>query len=77
MQTRQTLRRIGESVMVTVPPEMLEEIGLKVGQDVLLTSEESTIRVEPSVPQPSPEAMEFAARFTKKYEEAMRNLSQR
>lgn len=76
MQARQTLRKIGESVMVTVPPEMLEELGLKVGQDILLTSEQSTIRVESSVPQPSPEAVEFAARFTKKYEEAMRNLSQ-
>lgn len=77
MQTRQTLRSVGESVMVAIPQEMLEEMGLKAGQDVLLTSEESAIRVESSIPQPSPEAVEFAARFTKKYEQSMRNLAQR
>ena len=77
MHRRQRLRKVGESVMIEVPSEMLEEMGLKVGQEVLLTSEESPLRIEPSVPRPSPEAIEFAARFTKKYEVAMRNLSQR
>lgn len=77
MQTQQTLRKMDGTVVVVIPLEMLEEMGLEVGQDVLLTSEEGAIRVEPSAPHPSPEAVEFAARFTKKYEEAMRNLSQR
>ena len=77
MQTRQTLRKVGESVVVAIPPEMLEKMGLEVGQDVLLTSEESAIQVESAIPQPSHDAVEFTARFTKKYEEAMRNLSQR
>jgi putative addiction module antidote len=77
IQTQQTLRKVGGSVMVVIPSEMLEEMDLKTGQDILLTSEESTIRVESSISQPSPEAVEFAARFTKKYEQAMRNLSQR
>ena len=52
-------------------------MGLQVGQDVLLTSDEGAIRVNPSIPQPSPDAVEFAARFTKEYETAMRNLAQR
>lgn len=77
MQTRQTLKNVDGSVMVVVPPEMLEEMGLQVGQDVLLTSDEGAIRVDPSIPQPSPDAVEFAARFTKEYETAMRNLAQR
>lgn len=77
MQTRQTLRRVSGLVMVEIPEEMLEEMGLKVGEDVLLNSEEETIRVKPPIPQPSPDAVEFAARFTKKYEQAMRNLAQR
>ncbi|MGF1472310.1 MAG: AbrB/MazE/SpoVT family DNA-binding domain-containing protein [Rubrobacteraceae bacterium] len=68
--------QVGASVMVAIPSGMLKELGLKVGQEVLLTSEEDTIRVESSIPQPSPAAVEFAARFTKKYEQAMRNLSQ-
>lgn len=56
---------------------MPEEMGLKIGQDILLTSKENSIRVESSVPQPSPGAVEFAAWFTKEHEEAMRNFAQR
>ena len=77
MRTRRTLRKVGGSVMLPIPPEMLEEMGLCVGQDVVLTSEGDGMRVEPSAPRPSPDAVEFMARFTKKYDEAMRNLAQR
>jgi putative addiction module antidote len=77
MQTRRTLRKVGGSVMLPIPPEMLEEMGLGVGQDVVLTSEGEGMRVEPSEPRPSPDAVEFMARFTNKYDEAMRNLAQR
>jgi antitoxin component of MazEF toxin-antitoxin module len=77
MQLRRTLRKVGGSVMLPIPPELLEEMGLGVGQDVVLTSEGGGIKVEPSVPRPSPDAVEFMARFTKKYDEAMRNLARR
>ena len=77
MQTRRTLRKVGGSVMLPIPPEMLEEISLEVGQDVLLSSEEGAIRVEPSAPRPSPDAVEFMARFMKKYDKAMSNLANR
>jgi len=63
--------------MLPIPPEMLSEMSLEAGQDVLLYSEEGVIRVEPSAPRPSPDAVEFMARFTKKYDQAMRNLAQR
>ncbi len=77
MQTRRTLRKVGGSVMLPIPPEMLEEMSLEVGQDVLLSSEGNVIQVEPSVPRPSPDAVEFMARFTKKYDKAMSNLANR
>jgi putative addiction module antidote len=77
MQTRRTLRKVGGSVMLPIPPEMLEEMGLGVGQDVVVSSEGDGIRVEPSEPRPSKDAVEFMARFTKKYDEAMRNLARR
>jgi antitoxin component of MazEF toxin-antitoxin module len=64
-------------VMLPIPPEMLEEMGLGVGQDVVVSSEGDGIRVEPSEPRPSKDAVEFMARFTKKYDEAMRNLARR
>jgi hypothetical protein len=56
---------------------MLEEMSLGPGQDVVLSSEGDVIRVEPSAPRPSPDAVEFMVRFTKKYDEAMRNLARR
>jgi antitoxin component of MazEF toxin-antitoxin module len=77
IQTRRTLRKVGGSVMLPIPPEILEELRLEVGQDVVLSSEGEVIRVEPSAPRPSPDAVEFMARFTKKYDEAMRNLARR
>ncbi len=77
MQTRRTLRKVGGSVMLPIPPEMLEEMSLEVGQDVLLSSEGGVIQIEPSVPRPSRGAVEFMARFVGKYDEAMRNLAQR
>ena len=77
IQTRRKLRKVGGSVMLPIPPEMLEEMSLRVGQDVLLSSEGGTIRIESSVPRPSPDAVEFMVRFTKKYDEAMRNLARR
>ena len=63
--------------MLPIPPEMLEEMGLGVGQDVVLSSEGHGMKVEPSEPRPSQDAVEFMARFTKKYDEAMRNLAGR
>ncbi len=77
MQTRRTLRKVGGSVMLPIPPEILEEMSLEVGQDVLLSSEGGAIRVEPSVSRPSPDAVEFMARFMKKYDKAMSNLAHR
>jgi antitoxin ChpS len=77
MQTRRTLRKVGGSVMLPIPPEMLEEMSLEVGQDVLLSSEGGIIQIEPSVPRPSHAAVEFMARFVGRYDEAMRNLAQR
>jgi antitoxin component of MazEF toxin-antitoxin module len=77
MQTRRTLRKVGGSVMLPIPPEMLEDMRLGAGQDVMLSLEGDVIRVEPSAPRPAPDAVEFMARFTRKYDEAMRNLARR
>ncbi len=77
MQMRRTLRRVGGSVMLPIPPEMLEDMSLKAGQDVLLSSEGNVIQIEPSERRPSRDAMEFMQRFTKKYDEALRNLARR
>ncbi len=77
METRRTLRKVGGSVMLPIPPEMLREMSLDVGQDVLLSSEEGSIQVRPFVPRPSADAVEFMAQFMEEYDEAMRNLARR
>ncbi len=77
MQTRRTLRKVGGSVMLPIPPEMLEDMSLQAGQDVLLSSEGNVIQIEPSERRPSRNAVEFMQRFTEKYDEAMRNLAGR
>ena len=77
METRRTLRKVGGSVMLPIPPEMLREMSLDVGQDVLLSSEDNGIHVRPSVPRPSADAVEFMAQFMEEYDEAMRNLAGR
>ncbi len=77
METRRQLKRIGGSVALFIPPEMLEELHLKPGEEVAVVSEGGSIRVRRAEPRPSDELVEFAHRFTKKYEQALRNLSQR
>lgn len=77
MQTRRKLRKVGGSVMLPIPPEMLKELGLEAGKEVVLTSEGGVVRMTPSEPGPPEDLIEFAHRFTKKYETALKNLAQR
>ncbi len=77
MQVERRLRKVGGSVMVPIPPEMLDELQLRTDQSVRLVSEEGSIRIEPAVPRPSPEVVEFAARFMDEYEDVLRELADR
>jgi antitoxin component of MazEF toxin-antitoxin module len=56
---------------------MLEELSLKPGAEVEVTSEGTSIRVRRVEQSPPDDLIEFAHRFTKKYEVALRNLAQR
>ncbi len=47
MQTRRTLKKVGGSMMLPIPAEMLEKMRLAAGQDVVLSSEGDVIKVEP------------------------------
>jgi antitoxin component of MazEF toxin-antitoxin module len=77
METRRKLRKVGGSVMLPIPPEMLRDMSLGVGHDVVLSSEDGGIHVRPSVPRPSADAVEFMAEFMEEYDDAMRNLAER
>jgi antitoxin component of MazEF toxin-antitoxin module len=77
METKRRLKKIGGSVALFIPPEMLEELGLEPGSEVEVVSEGSSIRVRSAESRPPDDLIEFAHRFTRKYEEALRNLSHR
>lgn len=77
METKRRLKKIGGSVALFIPPEMLEELGVRSGSEVEVVSDGVSIRVRSAEPRPSDDLIEFAYRFTNKYEEALRNLSRR
>jgi antitoxin component of MazEF toxin-antitoxin module len=77
MQVERTLKKVGGSVMLPIPPEILREMHLEADQTVTVSSEAGRMNVEPSVRRPSHDAVEFMVRFTDKYDEAFRNLAQR
>lgn len=77
MEMRRMLRKVGGSVMLPIPPEMLRELGLGPDQEVSITSADGAVTIKPSVPRPAPEAVAFMAEFVEEYDEAMRNLAER
>jgi antitoxin component of MazEF toxin-antitoxin module len=77
METKRRLKKIGGSVALFIPPEMLEELRLESGTEVEVTSEGNTIHIRRAAADPPDDLIEFAHRFTKKYETALRNLAQR
>ncbi len=56
---------------------MLDELQLRAEQSVRLVSEGGGIRIEPAVPRPSAEVVEFAAKFMDEYEGVLRELADR
>ena len=77
METRRQLKKIGGSVALFIPPEMLEELRLEPGAEVEMKSGDDGISIRRAEQGPPEELVEFAYRFTKKYEVALKNLSQR
>lgn len=77
MRVEKKLKKVGGSVMLPIPPEILRQMHLEAEQVVTVSSEGGRIYIEPVATRPSTEAVEFMARFTDKYDEAFRNLAQR
>lgn len=77
MQVERNLRKVGGSVMLPVPPEVLKELGLEGGRPVRITSEHGRFYVEPAERKPDPDAAAFMSRFAREYDRALRNLSRR
>ena len=77
MKIERTLKKVGGSVMVPIPAEILRELRWEPGLKVTVDSEEGVVRIEPAAERPPDDVAEFVARFTKKYDQALRNLAER
>ncbi len=72
------LKKVGGSVMLPIPKEILEETGLCAEQPVAVSSVGiGHLRVDAVAQRPAPDAVEFMSRFVEKYDEAFRNLAAR
>jgi antitoxin component of MazEF toxin-antitoxin module len=70
------LRRVGGSIMLPLPPEILQDAGLSEGDSVLIRSSPGHVRIEAEA-APDSDAMEFMDAFLGEYREAMAKLAQR
>ena len=61
--------------MVPLPPETLKEAGFQEGMEIQITSSLGRVEMEP-VGGPTSEVVEFAARFTKRYQKALAALAE-
>lgn len=77
METRRKLSKVGGSVMLPIPPEMLGELALEAGSEVRLSSGDGHIRVDPVSQRPRREVVEFMARFMEEYDADLRSLADR
>lgn len=75
VETRRVLRRVGGSIVVAIPPEMLDESGLGEGASVVLRSREGRIELERE--DLSSGFLQWVHRNLDKYDEAYRDLADR
>ena len=76
MEITRKLRKVGGSVMVPLPPEILEEAGLAVDTTVVIRSRRGHVEIEAET-APDSDAMEFMDSFLAEYGEAMAKLADR
>jgi antitoxin component of MazEF toxin-antitoxin module len=76
MEVTRKLRKVGGSIMVPLPPEILQEAGLVVDASVVIRSRRGHVEIEPEA-KPDTDAMEFMDSFLSEYSEAMEKLAKR
>ena len=75
MQITRRIRKVGNSLMVPLPPETLSEAGFAEGQEVSITSRPGHVDLDPPG-APERWLVEFAARFTDRYREDLAELAE-
>ena len=74
MQAVRKIRRVGNSLMVPIPPDHLRESGFEEGMDVTLTAAQGRVEIG-AREVPDPDVAGFAARFTVRYREDLAALA--
>lgn len=76
MEIKRRLERVGNSVMVPIPPECLEESGFREGQIVRIRPRFGGIELEPEPDDlPNADVAAFTARFVERYRDALKRLA--
>ena len=68
------IRKVGNSLMIPLPPETISESGFKAGMEVAIGSRPGHVDLDPAG-VPDKRLMEFTARFTERYREDLAELA--
>jgi antitoxin component of MazEF toxin-antitoxin module len=68
------IRKVGNSLMIPLPPETISESGFKEGMEVAIGSRLGHVDLDP-VGTPDKWLAEFTARFTERYREDLAELA--
>jgi antitoxin component of MazEF toxin-antitoxin module len=68
------IRKVGNSLMIPLPPETISESGFEAGMEVAITSRPGHVDIDPAgIPEKG--LVEFTARFTERYREDLGELA--
>jgi hypothetical protein len=76
MEVTRKLRKVGGSIMLPLPPEVLDDAGLGANDPVVIRSRLGHVEIEPQS-GPDADAMDFMDTFLAEYGEAMALLAKR
>ena len=68
------IRKVGDSAMISLPPETISEAGFKEGMEVAIGSRPGHVDLDPAG-IPDTWLVEFTARFTERYREDLAELA--
>ena len=77
MKQKRTLRRVGGSIMVPIPPPQLQASGLHEGDVVLIEAEPGQLTIKPAAPELDPQFVVSVERALLRYQRAWEELAQR
>ena len=74
---QQTLRKIGNSVGIIIPNEVLKELNLKEGDSVYVDQDSNSIIINKNMnyPKVSPEFLRVAEKVSKEYDATFKELA--